>query len=486
MITLELRFPAGRYHATPWGNHVNEGVPEWPPSPWRLLRAVLASWFHEGQDVPEPVVRGILNALAAPPLFHLPEITAAHTRQYQPLYGVASGDPGTGKTSLVFDTFAAFDRETSVLITWQDAVLTTEERSGLAGLLAQMTYLGRAESWCDARLLGDEAAGPALNQRVARPLSEIEAASPGEETRRVLCWESGEGDDRVIDVGHPLLVATDALRKARLDPRCPPGGRWVRYGLAKSLPRRPARTSVRAGAAAPVMARLGFHSAVLPRITEAVTVAELLRDGLQAQFGRLLAGASSPIFSGKSADGVPLEGHRHAHYLPLDEDRDGHLDGALVYAPMGFEDGELAALRRLTTLRRRDDPRDLDVILLGVGNEDVGRGTVGPARVWTSVSPFLLPRHPKRNGRDGPNDQLVTELQRRGLPVPAAVERVDFHQRGAHRTRWLEFRRWRRRGSGPALMQGFGFRLEFAEPVSGPIVVGYGSHYGLGLFLPAD
>jgi CRISPR-associated protein Csb2 len=39
--TLRLRFPGGRYHATPWGHHVNEGQVEWPPSPWRLLRALM-------------------------------------------------------------------------------------------------------------------------------------------------------------------------------------------------------------------------------------------------------------------------------------------------------------------------------------------------------------------------------------------------------------------------------------------------------------
>ncbi len=31
MIEIAFRFTAGRYHATPWGRHVNEGVPEWPP-----------------------------------------------------------------------------------------------------------------------------------------------------------------------------------------------------------------------------------------------------------------------------------------------------------------------------------------------------------------------------------------------------------------------------------------------------------------------
>jgi CRISPR-associated protein Csb2 len=45
MLCFELRFPGGRYHATPWGTHVNEGQIEWPPSPWRLARALLAVGF---------------------------------------------------------------------------------------------------------------------------------------------------------------------------------------------------------------------------------------------------------------------------------------------------------------------------------------------------------------------------------------------------------------------------------------------------------
>jgi len=34
---LVLTFPWGRYHANPWGRHVNEGAVELPPSPWRPL-----------------------------------------------------------------------------------------------------------------------------------------------------------------------------------------------------------------------------------------------------------------------------------------------------------------------------------------------------------------------------------------------------------------------------------------------------------------
>jgi CRISPR-associated protein Csb2 len=29
MLTIALTFPAGRYHATPWGRHVNEADGGW-------------------------------------------------------------------------------------------------------------------------------------------------------------------------------------------------------------------------------------------------------------------------------------------------------------------------------------------------------------------------------------------------------------------------------------------------------------------------
>ena len=50
MLVIELTFPSGRYHATAWGHHVNEGVPEWPPSPYRLVRALYDVWKRKRPD----------------------------------------------------------------------------------------------------------------------------------------------------------------------------------------------------------------------------------------------------------------------------------------------------------------------------------------------------------------------------------------------------------------------------------------------------
>jgi CRISPR-associated protein Csb2 len=44
-------------------------------------------------------------------------------------------------------------------------------------------------------------------------------------------------------------------------------------------------------------------------------------------------------------------------------------------------------------------------------------------------------------------------------------------------------RRRQRGGGPPAVDVGYALRLRFAEPVQGPLTLGYASHFGLGLFV---
>ena len=74
--TLAIRFPLGRYHANPWDRAVNEGASEWPPSPWRLLRALVATWHTRWPDLPAPVLDGLLDALGRPAVLPHPEHAA--------------------------------------------------------------------------------------------------------------------------------------------------------------------------------------------------------------------------------------------------------------------------------------------------------------------------------------------------------------------------------------------------------------------------
>jgi CRISPR-associated protein Csb2 len=103
-----------------------------------------------------------------------------------------------------------------------------------------------------------------------------------------------------------------------------------------------------------------------------------------------------------------------------------------------------------------------------------------PSRVWRTVTPILLDRFPKKNG-PGVDDILAESCRRIGLPEPSAIEHGPYsalegvppvrafrlQRAGEHRARW-----------------GVHARLEFSEAVRGPIVLGSGRYFGLGLMRP--
>jgi len=117
---------------------------------------------------------------------------------------------------------------------------------------------------------------------------------------------------------------------------------------------------------------------------------------------------------------------------------------------------------------------------------------------WISRTPFVSTRHPKatktgvqkldENGLQigSAEHELRRLLEIIGFPAPTSVEPVSSTDLAGHETRWLKFRRDRNHGDGrrAAGGYGYGFRIRFPEPVPGPIALGYGAHFGLGLFVP--
>ena len=142
MIAIGIRFSAGRYHATPWGHHVNEGAVEWPPSPWRILRALIAVWHRKfSADIPELFARRVLERLTEPPVFHLPKAALGHTRHFMP-----QKDPlGSDKTK-VFDAFVSVCPDDRLIIAWPHVILSSEEDNILVRLVSGLSYLGACPS----------------------------------------------------------------------------------------------------------------------------------------------------------------------------------------------------------------------------------------------------------------------------------------------------------------------------------------------------
>lgn len=152
MFGLAFRFPAGRYHATPWGRNVNEADVAWPPEPWRILRALIACYWRKGdrERWNEEHLARLIDTLAEElPVFHLPKGSIhAHTRHYLPMRKGKSES-----RTLVFDAFLHLPTGAEVQIIWQGVTLESDLLDLVKDLSSGMGYLGRAESWSECRVI---------------------------------------------------------------------------------------------------------------------------------------------------------------------------------------------------------------------------------------------------------------------------------------------------------------------------------------------
>lgn len=510
MLAISIQFLAGRFHATPWGRHVNEGVPEWPPSPWRLMRGLASSWFRTCSDIPEDKVADLFGILATnPPAFFLPPASMGHTRHYMPWF-----KKGPGDTTLVFDTFVVVSKESKTYVIWPNVDLSPDQTERLARLLKGMTYIGRAESWCCMRMEHSEVPDPNCQVAAKTDLTDFEPV-------RTLVPKSG--DPR--GVLEALLVETGTMRSShrQIDP---PGSEMVVYARATDA-LAPAPVRLQPGGRRPkkpVAVRYALDRVPLPKIHDSLTLGERARAHLVGMYRRRFGDPVSWVLSGR-IDGQMVRGHRHAFYLPTDEDGDGRIDHLTIFSQDGFDERDRIVLASLNRIRWGDqegqraqrlsqdqdqeaEASDVRLLLLGfLTEEELGtcRQIFGPATVWRSRTPMVLTRHPKRTrdrrpklnaeGRmiDGPEDQVFREwaLRRNECGELPELKRVTQLSRlefpDGRKIRWLSFRRRRQLGPSPTTEIACGFELEFAEPVLGyPIAMGYSAHYGLGHFVPVN
>jgi CRISPR-associated protein Csb2 len=530
--TLKVRFPGGRYHATPWGHHVNEGLIEWPPSPWRLLRALIAGGFSsQGWTEIPPDARQLVNRLAGVlPSYRLPVASAAHTRHFMPVGVLAKGRE---QTTLVFDTWASVGAG-ELLIHWP-CELNDEETALLGRLAAALGYLGRSESWVEAELLARNAIPPPdvnafPHQEGTHPGREHEqvalmAAIPPEE---YLAWHQ-QTTAPILEAIHvpqrsrnPTARQRERLQSQRLQAiaayppdllSCltkdtawwkqygwsqPPGSRRVLYwrpgdSLQVGLPQCP--RGHRVNSVTTMLLSLTTPSgnrSALPPCTRTLPQAELFHRAIVQRVGK---GRSihCPELTGKDDHDQPLRSnHAHAHILPVDLDGDGHLDHLIIHARMGLGDAAQLAIRTLRRTWTKGGVGDIQLALVGRGDLTMLRqlpppfrrhveellGPVEGVRTWESITPFVPPRFLKPRGRNTLHGQIKQELASRRLPEAADVH-VDI-------TLTRELRHYVRRrhhgGVPPPADLGYGVRLVFSEPVCGPVILGYASHYGLGLF----
>ena len=501
-LVLRQEFPLGRFHATPWRvNPYDDPHGEWPPSPWRLVRAVTARWYQWAREAsPEPDVAQLEKLQAAlcrsTYAFHLPPNArkGSPLRQYHPTeFGWRPAEKkkaGTRSygTSLVQDNYWCVPPEAPVWWFIEGDDWTDDLRELLGQCLERMTYFGRAETLTRVRVAGSTDEIPQANCTLAdkRGAGAAPVLSPLDTATR-------EDIERTTD--NP-----EAVKRA-----VPPGAQWL-YAV------RPQRPAARERRRVPehrpdchlMQFAIGWNVSPEPRAI--VRLTSRFRGAVLRELFRLKTGDASANWTrasrevreaaadmtGKDARGDALRGHRHAEFLAwCEDDQPTRLfvwRGARAFDADEQEAILLAAAREVSWAAAGADSDEWKVLLVPLDRAvppPPGFGSQS-SRVWESVTPYVPPRHHLRGGKEREGEsmakQIRREVQGREIAQDVEVELVGTPQ-------WVSVHVPRREANRRAFIgdrRGQMVRLRFTTAVVGPIRLGHSSSFGLGLFRPVE
>ena len=467
MLAISFKFLAGRYHATKWGKNVNEDMVDWPPSPWRILRTIIASWKktsnHIRHEDMEPILEKIVRNKVS---FNLPKGISSHTRHYM---------PGWKETSTnIIDSFIAINPQESVVVIWNDLELEHKQKEILEQVIKNIKYFGRMESWCSVEYVEEKS----ININCSR-LEEGDDLKD-KNVVQVLCAKEDASFAQ-------LCIETGTLLKEKII--APPGSEWIQYKLSNDALTRQFNNTPKPEKHTNLM-RFRIAGNPNPRITEILHVSNSLRLAAMSKYGQENNKEVTRMFTGKYADGKPMkENHQHAFFLPTDEDGDNILDHMTIIAREPFDEKEINALASITWVQRGQ--HGFKMIFLGGGNINDFKDIpiLKKNKKWRSETPFVLNRHIKIRGKsekcvvDGPEDQLRLEIKRRFPDVK--IKNIKINQSTSTMKcglKPIQFSRWRK-----DKLSGFGaydVEIEFDKEMPGPLSFGHGSHFGLGMFVP--
>lgn len=375
----------------------------------------------------------------------------------------------------------------TIAFVWRDIDAPAEHASALQRLLGRLARLGHSST---------------LVRAVVASESDVEKLAPLT-TTFVPDADRGRVVIRWVSAGQCERLQAAFAQHQETEPRVLPASFvWYREGAA------PAPESLRRsvfGDDLIVYARTGG-----PRLpmTSAVGVAKQLRRALMSVAEQPVA----EMLSGHQPDGSPSE-HPHLAIVPLPVVSGPHPDGAIIgialVLPRACDlTARRAVMRAVAALEQRDSKAAIDLHLGAAGTLVLQRDEWGQdrratlqAQTWTHASqwwatatPIALDRNPgdltsaddgkRRAAFLAATGGVADAIARLGLPPPAAIDVVrSCVLPGSTKPR--HFPRFPAEAGRPQRVLVHA-RIEFPEPVYGPLLVGAGRYHGLGLCLPLD
>lgn len=454
MLQLQLRFPSGRYCAA---SIADPRRPEWPPHPSRVYSALVAAAYAGGHS-PTLAERALLQRVeaAAPPALDFPDHDDALAPDvFVPVNDVKSrvtDKKGSGGGVLLpnrqvrqFPSVFLLG-EPVVTLTWALA-LEDSELATLDAIAARVSYVGTSHSLAVARFVRTE------GQQTPR----WQPDDSGEHYLRVtLPGRLAELDSVVAD-----RAGTSTLR--RPVPRC--------ETMAAYAEARPVRDLV--------ISRYDWISLRLQDVAWGADTAHTLARAVRRAVLSLLGDAAPPAVHAHDP------GIAHLAWLPLCDvghvHASGRVRGIAVAVPTELTPVDraltLAGLARLANVALPDGQiATASACLPGPETPIVLREATWRATSthWSTVTPVLLDRPPKRAEAIALLDAMAESLVLAGFPAPIDVrvsQTSDFE--GAPTARDV-----------PTRVPRFHARVVFARPVQGPVIAGRWKNFGIGLLRP--
>jgi CRISPR-associated protein Csb2 len=477
MLILDVEFLLGVCFAA---RRPSDPEPDWPPQPDRVFSALVATWAARGEQAAERAALEWLEKLDAPTV----RASAIAARAVSTVFVPPNDARGTQTQVLPalrrrqerrFP--AAIPRDRTISYSWRNASINTSTFEALQALARDTSYLGHSASLvrCYFRDLTDQV--ECSNEQPSRlrvypgRVAELQAAfnrgerpSPGEHTRSV-------------------ADSLDPAAAHEPEPQSVFGRDWLVFGDA---------------------------GGECPDLRSAAVVTRAFRAAIMSGFD---GGVVPEIISGHTAEGQPSN-TPHMAIFPLAnlgwKWADGRLMGLAVCLPRRTSVSERESLLRAVTaiIRAHGDVEHGEVQLALAGapswrlvmQNEPSVSSLKPCRylrsatTWATATPIALDRHPKEKEHDALQGEICSIIAdactRTGLRRPVMVV-PDTHSaiRGTFPARpsprsppWM---RWAVAGAlqGRVLTHA---TLVFDQEVQGPVVLGAGRYFGLGLCLPLD
>lgn len=547
MLAIEVNFLTGRFVAA---SHHDRGLAEWPPHPARLFSALVATWADsDDPDTAERNALEWLEAQAPPSIVASEAVPRTAVTHYVPVNDATVVSASRYRTRAqkvddlqrelaevrLADDPAARNRARTL----EKALLKARDVTNLVSGTANSDTILPERRIRQARVYPSVTPN---DPRVIFLWEDIPTRAVADALDMLLL--------RVTRLGHSssfvsCRISSDSPRPSHVPSENGVASRWIRKGQLEHLEYEYAQHQARRPRTLPYTSVRYAKTGTVPRaetrelrpdtagdwiVFEFLPASRRLPSTRTAEVARVLraatfAYAEEPIpegLSGHRADGTPSSSP-HVAFLPLPhvghEHADGRLMGIAIAMPESLNAESRQSLVRaigLWELRetRPGDPRGfIPALPLKLGKNGVLRltrqtkpsGLVAlrprvwsrTSRRWVSATPIALPTHPGPLGRGtaaarakawAKAEQAVAASCRHvGLPEPErVVVSIEPFIQGAHPARQFPaFRQGATHGRGVARRQ-VHTSVTFAEPVSGPLVLGAGRYAGLGLMRPVE